>query len=435
MGEKRARGIETIHQIKNDKLEIKADMLFADWIQYWYENYCKLNLAEHSRDSYELQIYQYIIPQLEGIKLSELTQNDLQQMYARLKQSGRVNRIEQRGPGLSNSFVRSCHARCYRALEKAKELGLICNNPAQGCKTPPKKMREEVRVLDQEELQRLLIQAKEDGCYELILLALATGLKRSELAALQWSDIDFEAHTVSITKRAAEAKGKLEISAPKGKSATRTLALPPSIVAVLEECKAKSNSRWLFPSPDIEDAPVWPSMIRKRLSLALEHARCKHVGFRELRHTFATNALQYGMDIKTLSAILGYQSAATTIDIYANITPDMRREAAIIIDRGIAKNESISEWQGLGKKQQMTDFQPYKGKKRKAGTGGVYHKTANSWEGRCSLLWPDGKTHTRYVYGPTREEAEEKLKTMVAELHAEREEARRLYKQAKVIQE
>ncbi len=407
---------------------VKADMLFTAWIQYWYEQYCKMNIAERTQETYEMLIYRHINPQLEGVKLNQLTQNDLQQMYARLKQSGRIRRVEQHGAGLSNSMVRGCHLKCHAALEKAKELGLIYNNPAKGCKLPPKKARE-MQVLDREELQRLLIQAREDGCYEMLLLELATGLRRGELVALQWSDIDFKARTVSVTKQAAANNGGLTISAPKTKASIRTLVLPPSVLAVLKEYKAKSNSKWLFPSPVIEGAPINPSWARRQLGLVLERAGCKHIRFHDLRHTFATNALEYGMDIKTLSAVLGHQSAATTIDVYAHITKEMQKKAAISIDRGIAKNEIPPEVAQEQKPRQMTEFQPYTGKKRKPGTGGVYQIGPDTWEGRCSLIWPDGKRHSRFVYAHTREETEEKLKAVIADLRIEREEARHLYKQ------
>ena len=93
----------------------------------------------------------------------------------------------------------------------------------------------------------------------------------------------------------------------------------------------------MFPSPVKEDCPITPGVVRRRLQLILEHAGCKHVRFHDLRHTFATLALENGMDVKTLSAMLGHVSAATTLDIYTHITDDMQRTAAANIDRGIGK--------------------------------------------------------------------------------------------------
>ena len=138
-------------------------------------------------------------------------------------------------------------------------------------------------------------------------------------------------------------KGELQLSTPKTKTSIRKLTLPPAVVAVLKEYRETVDSRWMFPSPVKEDCPMTPCAVRRRLQLILEHAGCKHVRFHDLRHTFATLSLQNGMDVKTLSAMLGHVSAATTLDIYTHITDDMRHTAAVNIDRGIGKAESAQD--------------------------------------------------------------------------------------------
>ena len=214
--------------------------------------------------------------------------------------------------------------------------GLIRVNPAIGCKLPPKKARE-MQVLTREELQRFLIQAQAEGYYELFLLDLATGLRRGELMALQWDDLNFKTGVLNINKQVYDVRGELQVSTPKTKNSIRKLVLPPAVVEVLREYKKTVDSRWMFPSPVKEDCPLTPGVVRRRLQLILEHAECKHVRFHDLRHTFATLALENGMDVKTLSAMLGHVSAATTLDIYTHITDDMQRAAAANIDRGIGK--------------------------------------------------------------------------------------------------
>ena len=118
------------------------------------------------------------------------------------------------------------------------------------------------------------------------------------------------------------------------------------------------------------------------------------------------------MDVKTLSAMLGHVSAATTLDIYTHITDDMRLTAAANIDRGIGKatpQEDASEpgqepAPATAEKPGMTDFKPYVGRKRKSSTGCISQINDHLFEGRYSPKWPDGKKHARNVYAHTREE-------------------------------
>ncbi len=410
--------------IKSDK--VKPDMRFGDWMEYWYENHCKPKIRPTTQETYESRIRLHIVPELGHIPLNKLTQNDLQQFYARLKKNGRKRFADLYGEGLSDRMVRMCHATCRSALEKAVQDGLIRVNPAIGCKLPPKKARE-MQVLTREELQRFLIQAQAEGYYELFLLDLATGLRRGELMALQWDDLDFETGVLNVNKQVYDVRGQLQISEPKTKNSIRKIVLPPAVVAVLKEYRKTVDSRWMFPSPVKEDAPITPGVVRKRLQLILEHAGCKHVRFHDLRHTFATLALQNGMDVKTLSAMLGHVSAATTLDIYTHITDDMQRTAAANIDRGIGKATPPEGGSALGQetapaqpeKPRMTDFKPYVGRIRKPGTGCITEINDHLFEGRYSPVWPDGKKHARNVYAHTREECEEKLKVLIVQMKAE----------------
>ena len=169
------------------------------------------------------------------------------------------------------------------------------------------------------------------------------------------------------------------------------------------------------------DAPMqWctcPAMLR-RLHIILERAGCKQIRFHDLRHTFATMALENGMDIKTLSAMLGHVSAATTLDIYTHITGDMLSEAAAKIDRGLG-NE-VAEDSSEASQNPLADFQPVMRRTRKPGTGCITEINDHLFEGRYSPTWPDGTKHSKCVYAHTREECEEKLKVLIQQLNAER---------------
>lgn len=275
----------------NDKPDLpKANMTFGAWLDYWYQNNCKPTIRPKTQADHENRIYQHIIPELGHIPLAKLTSADLQQFYIRLKQTGRLTRTEEYGAGLSDRMVKSCHVTCRVALDKAVAQGLIQKNPAAVCKAPvthPKEMQ----VLTLEEMQRLLIQARENNCYELLLLELSTGLRRGELLGLRWDDLDFRTGELRVERQVQRVNGELTITQPKTKASVRSIILPAPILNVLSGYRKSVDSIWIFPSPVKENSPLDPTAVRKKLSIVLERAGCKHVRFHDLRHTFATNAL------------------------------------------------------------------------------------------------------------------------------------------------
>lgn len=399
--------------------KISAEMPFGDWIDFWYQTYCKHTVRITTQIGYEDRIYKHIIPEIGSIPLNKLTQTDLQQFYARSKIGGRLRRVEACGKGLSDRLIRGLHGNCRSALEKAVQMGLIRTNPAIGCKLPPKKSRE-MKVLTQGEIIRFLNRAKEEGYYELFLLELGTGMRRGEILALKWSDLNFMTGELRIERQINVINKEQIISEPKTKSSKRTIILPPSLLQILSEYKKTIDSEWIFPSPLDSTKTRNPPAVRKRLQMILERAGCPKIRFHDLRHTFSTMALESGMDVKTLSTTIGHVSSETTIDIYSHITDTMQRQAAAKIDRQICgSNAEIPTSKEEVKVDTLPpDFEPYKPKYRKPGTGCVTMINDHLYEGKYSPRNAYGKREAHNIYAKTREECEEKLAAMIAEVKA-----------------
>lgn len=429
----KAKCLEKLEKLKQEvgpvqRDTVKADMPFGEWIDFWYRHYCQMTIRQSTQASYENRIYKHIIPQIGSIKLNKLTQNDLQQFYANAKKGGRLQYAECLGEGLSDRMIRSIHAVCRTALNKAVADGLICENPAIGCKLPPKKSRE-MQVLTPEEMQRFLIQAKYEGYFEMLLLELTTGMRRGELLALQWEDLNHDTGELRICRQVYHVKGSMQISEPKTKSSIRTIILPKVVLNVLAEYKKTVNSRWLFPSPMIEDMPRNPQSVYKKFKSILERSGCKNIRFHDLRHTFATTALANGMDVKTLSSIIGHVSSQTTLDIYLHSTLEMQRQAARKIDSGIAKNDGVSTEDEQTPDQDTNEpckpkFEAVQGKIRRAGTGCITKINDNLYEGRYSPRGADGKRISKNIYAKTSEECEILLAEMIQKMKAEIQEAK-----------
>lgn len=118
-----------------------------------------------------------------------------------------------------------------------------------------------MKVLTPEEIQRLLIQAREDGCYELLLLELSTGLRRGEICALKWDDLNLKTGTLKVERQVHRVNGELVVSQPKTKASNRSIILPPPVLAVLKAYKKSATTQWMFPSPVKEDSPQDPTAV------------------------------------------------------------------------------------------------------------------------------------------------------------------------------
>ena len=134
---------ECQQKLEKLKQELKApiekltdNISFGDWMDFWFREFASPRLKESTKETYGYRIYKQIIPRLGHIPLKELKQADLQGFYASLKKEGRLIRTEQYGEGLSDAHIRSIHAHCKAALDKAVEQGLIYVNPAKNCKLP-----------------------------------------------------------------------------------------------------------------------------------------------------------------------------------------------------------------------------------------------------------------------------------------------------------
>ena len=420
---------EKLHQsiecYQDVELTEDSRMTLGEWLDRWLAEYKDGTIRPGTLEGYRNYIENYIKPQLGGKQVSLITTQDVQRMYRRLKSGGRVREDAEGSKRLSDSTVRHIHTMLHGAMKAAVQAHIIPKNPTENA-TVPKSNYKPMQVLNEQELDTFLQAVQNDDVWrDFFYTELMTGLRRGELLALQWDDLDFETGVLTISKQVSLVRGKIVMSVPKTKSSIRKLVLPPAVVQVLREYRKSVHSRWMFPSPVLEDLPLNPGSVYDRLQLILEHANCKQVRFHDLRHTFATLALQNGMDVKTLSAMLGHVSAATTLDIYTHSTSDMQHAAARKIDCGIGKAEIQDEPAPQANTPAIVDFQPYMGKVRKPGTGCISQINDHLFEGRYSPTWIDGKKHARNVYAHTREECEEKLKVLIAEMKAELAELKR----------
>ena len=183
-------------------------------------------------------------------------------------------------------------------------------------------------IQHQEKIGLYLAEAEKRGLLAAFYLELTTGLRRGELLALQWTDLDVESKTLSITKQVNRINGELAVSPPKTRNSIRTLALPQQAVDLLiAEHKKHPRNPYLFPSPKT-GTMYDPDAFRRTHDKILKAIGTEHIRFHDLRHTFATLSLKSGVDVKTLSGALGHYSAGFTLNTYTHATAQMKQDAA-----------------------------------------------------------------------------------------------------------
>lgn len=305
------------------------DYTVAEWCRLWFETYSKPVICPNTTKNYANIIENHIALAIGMVKLKRLTAIQIQQMYNDSKAKGRVQRFEtQTNAALSGSTVRRIYMVLSSALKQAIKERIIPYNPCDNCRIPRKEHRE-MTIIPPEKLGVYLREAEKYGVLPMFFRELSSGLRRGELLALQWDDLNVKDRILSVSKQVTRIDGELVVTEPKTKNSVRKVALSQQAVALLvREHEQHPDSPLLFPSPRTGGYWSPDAVSRINRKLLAEAGIEERVRFHDLRHTFATMALSSGVDVKTLSSMLGHYSAGFTLDIYTHITNDMQRGAA-----------------------------------------------------------------------------------------------------------
>lgn len=270
-------------------------------------------------------VAKHLVPAVGQVPLQKLSPGHLNGLYGALAEGG-----------LSSRTIHHVHATARRALADAVRWGLVQRNVAS-LASPPHPARTEMKTWTAGELRRFLSHVRGERLYALWLLAATTGMRRGELLAVRWADVDLRAGRVQV----------VESKTPAGR---RSVALDPATVAALKawrKVQAAERLAWgaaylnlglTFTREDGAgiNGRSWVNVAFNRYQRA---AGLPHIRFHDLRHSHATIALQAGVHPKTMSARLGHASIAITLDLYSHAIPALEEEAAATIAALVLEGE------------------------------------------------------------------------------------------------
>ena len=245
-------------------------------------------------------------------------------------------------PGLSPKSVKNLHGVCHRLMDQAVLLRYIKSNPCDPCKLP-RIEKKEIHPISGEYLPLFLEAIKDDYYGDLFYVDMFTGLREAEIIGLQWNYVNFKKGTITVKQqfkreRKVGGGGEFEFVSPKNDK-ERTIKVAPSVMAVLQKIKSRqagykmsSGGQWQNEKNLVfvneKGGHLVDSTVYRHLKEIVADIGIPETRFHDLRHTYATLAIQSGDDIKTVSENLGHATVAFTLDIYGHVTEQMKESSA-----------------------------------------------------------------------------------------------------------
>ena len=292
-------------------------MVYKEWLMEWLEIYIRPSLKDKTYIQYSDIVRLHLIPKLGDYELKDLTPLIVQRFITEKLEAGNLKN----GKGLSANTVNGIIAVIQGSLEMAFVLGLIEQYEMNKLKRPKSQEKpvECFTPAEQKKIEQAVMNDKRDKMKG-IIVCLYTGIRLGELLALEWSDINFGKSELTVNRTCHDSKNKngefcRVTNLPKTATSRRVIPIPIQILPILRELKKQSTSKYVISNGDCF---VSVRSYQRSFELLQKKLNIPHHGFHALRHTFATRAIENGMDVKSLSEILGHKSPAITLNRYVH---------------------------------------------------------------------------------------------------------------------
>lgn len=318
-----------ITDMEQGKIAKRTNKTMAEWMDEWLDSYMP-NIEETTRNGYATKIKCYIKPAIGDILIQSLRAEHVQKM---------VNDMITRG--LSPKNIQDTYNNVNAAMKLAVKIHLIPYNPCEGVSLPKRK-KYKATVYTPSMIRELLVASKGTDMYLPILILASAGLRRGELLALRWDDIDFENGILKVRRNMVKGKNGYIIKAPKSEAGVRDIHLGSDVVKELNQARVEYMKEMLAYGPGYQNlgfvirradgSPYCPDSMTRKWIRFLERNGLPKIRLHDLRHSNATALIQAGVNPRVVQQRLGHADVNITLNTYTHVLPEMDIEAAEKLD-------------------------------------------------------------------------------------------------------
>jgi integrase len=337
-------------EAKNELIRLKAAANNGDYIDpskttlgefldRW-EGWAATQVSAKTLERYCELAAHHIRPHLGEARIQRLKTVNFAELY------GKLQRPKPEGAGLAPRTVGHVHRLLHRVFGHAVKWDVIATNPLSAAE-PPRVQRTEIEILAPDQIKTVLTALRGRALYPVAVIGLATGMRRGELAALRWSDVDFDGGKIRVERSLEQTNAGLTFKAPKTKAGRRTISIPVSVAAELRaHWRQQQEQRMALglgkAGPDDlvlarPDASAWPpDSLTTSWAKTVAALKLPRVTLHALRHTHASQLIAAGLDVVTVSRRIGHSNPTITLSVYAHLFGDTDERAAAVVQDALS---------------------------------------------------------------------------------------------------